>query len=296
MTRNQSPSTIPYTCGRHTLAPIAAALRSELDDPLVSPIPVPPNDYPALRPFADTGMLLDALDAEPLYGAERNLVLADLLRLAREPAAAAWARRAALYGVLPGIPRVLKRLRRSAPAYEPDDVFAEVLAKALDLIAAYDPERRSPNIQASLEHGVCCAVFRRRIRRYREIGAEIELATHFAHDPDAPSASVTPFPSTASSSAALEIDMDDVTVGRRMLDPFVAAGQLQAPDADLIVETRILGHTATAAGSRIGIDRRTVVRRVERALDRIGDDLRAQLIEAMPVSEFDRNSSYRRAW
>lgn len=264
---------------------VAENLRRELLDPKNSPLPIKSNDYPTLRPFPEAGPLVEYLDTTSLYARERDDVFADLFRLTRNASATAWASRAVLYAFLPGMPHVIRRLRRCAGWVDLDEVVAEALSVTVEILSAFDPDGRSPHIQATLEHVVCRTIFRRRLRRYREMAAESELATFVEHDDGAKFAVTMPFPPTAPNDRDRQLDDDEIALGERMLGEFVSAGRLHAEDANLITETRLRGRTATALSGTLGIDRRTVVRRVDRALDRIGGQLQARLVERMPVSE-----------
>ena len=275
-----------------TIEIIAADIRRNLFE--TPPIEVDPGAYPTLARFPSAAALTEYLDSAPLYGGERNAVVRDLLRYARN-FDSAWARRAALYAFLPGVRQVLKRLRRSGPFFEPEEVMAEVLAAAMELLAKYDPDTRSPHVQAALEHGVCCTVFRRRIHRSREYGAETELSELAHHDPDSETALVTPFPDSKPSAADWEIDDTDVAHARALMSVFIDDGRLSDEEAQLLIEARVRGKTTVELSANLGVDRRTVARRVDRALARVGADLRTYLIEGVPTRSEQRNGMYRRA-
>lgn len=275
-----------------TIEVIAADIRRNLIE--APPSEIDSGAYPTLARFPSAAALTEYLDAASLYGSERNAVVRDLLRYARilnSP----WARRASLYAFLPGVRQVLKRLRRSGPFFEPEEVMAEVLAAAMELLAKYDPDTRSPHVQAAIEHGVCCTVFRRRIHRSREYGAETELSELAHHDPDSESALVTPFPDSKPSEADWEIDEADVAHARALMSIFIEAGRLSDEEAQLLIDARGHGRTTVELSANLGVDRRTVARRVDRALARVGADLRTYLVEGVPTKSEHRNGMYRRA-
>lgn len=108
-------------------------------------------EFAALRDVPDTPALLARLDAAVRYSPERDALLADLLRLHRRDrdGAALAVLLCALYAAA-----AVHHLRLTAAGGGMQERVIEVLDVLVECIDAYDPDRHSAKVQASIELNV----------------------------------------------------------------------------------------------------------------------------------------------
>ena len=237
---------------------------------------------PALEAFADEAALVAFLNDAPRYATSRDAVLLDLVRVER----GAWARASPdviLLAFLPSVLRVLDRVRATSRIPFEDDL-ADAVAATLDAIRSYDPDHRSPHVQANVELDAFNAFYRRWLRegQRKEVVESVAVLANDAHK-RAGDKDICFFPGVADPQR-WDLTPKDIRVGRKMLRYFVKTGELSAIDASLIVEVHLRGRISTDVALEFGIDRRTVVRRVDRAAGRIRALVSNYFSGEMPVS------------
>lgn len=155
---------------------LARTLRRALDRGPLGDALADPHDGP-LGPLRDVAALVAALEAARPYGDARDALLAALLRLRRAGVVAA--RDAALYALHD---HALRRFLGLTPArMEHGERVAEVLHALTASLDAFDPDRRSPHVQAGVEQDTRHRLWRARSLAQRSHRAERAAETRVAH-------------------------------------------------------------------------------------------------------------------
>jgi hypothetical protein len=234
-----------------TRGPLDAALSATRDGLQLSGI----RDVPAL---------LAALDNERPYGEARDALLAALLRLHRASGLVA-ARDAALYALQGS---VLRRFLRLTPArLEPHERVAEVLHALTASLDAFDPERRSPHVQAGVEQDVRHRLWRTRRDARRshqtERAAEARVA-HAAFELCAGTYAIADLIERAAARPAAEHPDSDAPGAEGLFARLVAQRALLPRDAALLLRVHVrrepIANAAAALGLRLEAARKALLR------------------------------------
>jgi DNA-directed RNA polymerase specialized sigma subunit len=211
-------------------------------------------------------------DTARAYKAERDAALSDLVRLFRSRESRAVSE-LVTYAFLPCIKRVACRLRRVTPT-EPSELLSEAVVTVLETIRAYDPDRRSPHVQANVEITAYNVFFRKWQGEQRAASARESLASALAIQVDAASEGgeddepVCSFPCVPGTTDAA-LDVDDLQLGQRFLAAVVNRGLLSDRDAAIVDGFFLRNQSSAEVGARLGVDRRTVTRHAKQAKARI---------------------------
>lgn len=268
-----------------TLKTLAADLRQKtLASDLNEILRQCPRPLPSLSAIPSPPLLVRFFEEALLHSPERDRVVADLLLAARamtDPNLSS----ILLYAFVPVIRRVVGRIRLTSNE-SLDEIIADVLAVAVEKIHRYDPDRRSIHIQANIELDIFNAFYRRweAEKRTRETTSDISyLVRETQKNAFAQTAPSTLFPGLPKNQDPMTDD--DLRLGEQVLRDISERGLLSEMDCDLMIEFRLRGNTSTAIGERHGIDRRTVVRRVQAACDSIRETVTELFSE--PDARFD---------
>ena len=236
--------------------------------------------YPALAELDDGAALMAFLEDEQLHSPARDRTLADLLRWGRDTEDTG-ARAAALFAFLPGAHAVLRRLACMGVTTS-DELLVEALTTGVVALGKYDPDSRSESVLAGLELDVLQALTRNWKRAQRECPhTGMDAAAWSVSRRGSLRAADEPWADRPASKSSPDdlLDNDDVERGARILSNLMGAGALSQRDAFLMEGMLLRRRTATAIAAVTGMDRRTVVRRVDRALEQVEQPLRASLRE-----------------
>ena len=263
--------------------PVSAALRRELArGAFGAALARHGPDLVALGAANDTTGVLARLDGAPPYAPARDGLLADLLRLhrrCRDGAVIA----ALLYALRGSAFRLSVRLDRAMR--DPAEREAEVL-HALTLAANdYDPDRRSPHIQAGIERDAWHQLWRvwRADRRRRANHARAcEVAGHAAGGLALGGYTLDDLLGPREPSARPDLAAEEVAFAADRLLVLVEHGILEARDVVLLVRTRLGGEALAAVAADLGLR----VETVKKALYRARQNLRARraLVESLCLS------------
>ena len=167
-----------------------------------------------------------------------------------------------------------------------DDLLQEILIGLLEAIRAYDLENHSPHIQAGLEFRI-----RNRLRRQLEIRnrttrttlAIRDLVQHADRTFPAILDSSWFFPGSRAGSRGGP-SPDEVAYGKEVLARLGPQCGITPSDLSLLTASTFHGLTATELAHRMGIDRRTVARRMLRARHRLATFFQESSDPACPFS------------
>ncbi len=240
------------------------------------------HDLTALAAANDTTAVLARLDDAPPYTPTRDGLLADLLRLHRRCGDGAVIA-ALLYALRGSALRLSVRLDRAMR--DPAEREAEVL-HALTLAANdYDPERRSPHIQASIERDAwnqLWRVWQADCRRRANHARACEVVGHAATGLALGDYTLDDLLGPREPSARLDLDAEELVVAVDRLRGLVAHDVLDERDVVLLVRTRLGGEALASVAADLGLR----VETVKKALYRARQNLRARraLVEALCLS------------
>lgn len=219
--------------------------------------------------FADGGSptraLLERLDRLKPYSPERDAILAELLRIDRvDPASTAHS--ALLVGVHSSMLRVLRTLpSRVIDRAELESMLCVAFVAAL---RAYDPDRRSPHVQANVEMDARRALVRDWQRAQRTQRAEAEAAARIVGASEALASGIfqaadlmEPFETTP----PLELDAEDVAWTRGWLESLVHQRRIIARAADLFLRVYVERVDVRVVAAEIGMSAQAARKAAQRA-------------------------------
>lgn len=241
-------------------------------------------DVPTLADVPDAQALVTRLDVARPYSEERDALLADLLRLHRASNDGA-ALGALVYATHAGVLRRGLRLTRARD--EPHEGHAEVLLTLIEHLGAYDPDRRSPHVQAGIERDVLRELGRARRAEQRQKAARLAVAGvahHAANDLLSGTHSLTNLlaPHNPGAPPANDTEPLDVAVVDALLERLVARRLLSARDALLFGRVELLNRRVPDVAGELGMTHAAARKALERARNSLR--VRRRLLEIIFVS------------
>ena len=237
--------------------------------------------YDTLAQF-DSGLALVCfLDHAERYSPKRDAVVADLMRL-RRATASPRVLNAVLYAVLPGLCRAFRRAQSTAWRRDADarqELWAEVVDAAYQRVLAFVPDARSCHVLAGVQRDVFNAIDRgrhyerRRHTAVENIASLIDIALA-ASEHLTMGACFPDFDRQVDSA----LDDHEIQLGEAAIRRLVDQGVVTESDRYLISGLRLHRKTSSSLGRELGVDRRTVVRRAERALEAVRQRLREEIL------------------
>ena len=220
----------------------------------------------ALVPFSSGAALADCLDSMSPYSIPRDRVLVALLLRGRMSRGEAL-RLALLYAALPAIRWVVRELVRRR-GYPSEDDWNDAVEAVLLAIDRFDPATRSDHVLAGIQKDAYGILYRRWLVERGTYAAQAAFQTEMHGVPLKQRGERIADLLSAERPLGARLEGHLIRHGEELLMTLVECGVLTADEHALIVAHLLRRETATALALRLDIDRRTVVRRLDRIIAR----------------------------
>ncbi len=239
-----------------------------------------------LAEVADVPTLLVRLDAARPYSAERDALLADLLRLHRRSRDGA-ALSALLYALHAGV--VGRCWRLATKGRELREGAAELFAALVTCLDAFDPDARTPHVQAGVGWAVENRLRRQRKaerRQRKALERVVRIAESAGADLDAGVHGLDLVIELRNARPAndrhIELDAADMEAARALEARLVEQGLLRPRDAALVCLVDVHGRPVAEAASSLGLHLEAARKALQRARRHLRSQRRA--VESLFVS------------